>query len=175
MMVRRQRSGWIAIAGVAAALSWISMSPVFSQDRVSDEDLAALFHKVHNVMRDQRQRIHHLLDGFLLADLDLITRYAEEIERDMGRVAAEFPADPGREAEQWEAMAGLVNEARSLHNTAKARQYRQAFQHYANLTARCIACHQIRRPEARFEPPTEQAQSGRPSTPDGAMPPDTHP
>ena len=137
---------------------WLGAAPLHAEERVTDEVLRAQFGRAHGVMKDQRPRIHELMDGFLTGDMGLIQRASAEISRNMSKVGKEFPPAEGDEAELWKTMAAVADSAGRLEAEAQKGDYQAAYQQFAAMTGKCIACHQVRRDWGLFMEPTKQKQ-----------------
>lgn len=163
--MRHEKACFVSMAAAVVIMSvfWIGASSSYSQERVNDEQIEALFGRAHNVMRDQRARLRDVLDGFLLGDLEIVQEMAEQLAKDIARVNDEIPLELDNEAVQLISVGEIAKEAKKLEAAAAAGQYRVAYEHYANLVARCIACHQQRRSWGTFpeiqEPGTKLDQS----------------
>lgn len=144
-----------AVFLVLCGVLWLA-PPAGAEEQVTDEMLRAQFGKTHDVMREQRRRIQELMDGFLTGDQEAIRRNAGEISHEMSRVGKEFPPEEGEEAEVWKTMAGVTESARLLGEEAEKGDYQAAYQHFATMTAKCIACHQLRRDWGLFPEPKKQ-------------------
>lgn len=153
---RRRRLSWRAIGGVAGAC--LLLQPAFAGERVTDEEVAKLFKQSHTVMKDQRQRLHAILDGFLTGDNEAIQRYAGELAQEMEAASRLFPPQKGKEAEQWETMAELVRRAVQMKQEAARGNYGAAQQHYMAMTQQCLKCHQVQRHWGLFPEPKPPAK-----------------
>jgi hypothetical protein len=120
---------------------------------MTDEAIAAIFKRSHNVMKDQSHRIHAILDGFLAGDLGAVQRHAEELAQGMEAASRLFPPQAGKEADQWETMAGLVRHAAQMKQEAGRGNYGSAQQHFMAMTQQCLKCHQVRRNWGTFPEP----------------------
>ena len=112
---------------------------------MTDEMLNEMFGQAHDVVKDQRERLHELLDGFLTGNPELIQLYAEEIARGMKPAARTMPAREGEEDVKWDAIANIIHYAEKLKGDAAAGDYRGAYDGYARLVNQCITCHQTQR------------------------------
>ncbi|MCM8794926.1 MAG: hypothetical protein NC819_03895 [Candidatus Omnitrophica bacterium] len=133
------------------------------QQVATDETLMELFGKHHDIMKDQRQRLHNVLDGFLTADTEIIGRNAKEIAAAIGEVNEAFPPQPGQEKDVWKILSELLDSAQQLDKSISERRYSEAYQHYMVLTGKCVQCHQVRREWGKFpveEKEEEQERSG---------------
>jgi hypothetical protein len=132
----------------------------YSGERVTDAMLQEAFGRSHSVMKSQRERIHALIDGFLMGDAIAIERYAEDIGQDMTEVGRSFPPDPGQQAEIWKTMSELVEASRQLRTSAREGNHEEAYSQFAIMMSRCILCHQQRRTWGKFlEPPPSEGPS----------------
>lgn len=123
---------------------------VSADDRVTDEILSGMFGRAHTAMKDLRQHLHGALDAFLSGDAQEIQTHTGAITSAMDRVSRNYAPAPGKEAEQWQAVTEIVTSARAMETAAKRGDYQTSYQHYAQLTNRCIACHQVRRAWGTF-------------------------
>lgn len=146
-----------SLAGALVCLSGLAVLRA-AEKPVSDADIAAMFQTSHGVMKKQQARLHAILDGFLLGDLDLVQQQAEAIGKAMDEVALHVPPKAGAQAEQWTSMAKIVEEAQALRDTAQKGQYQQAYQHYTALANQCMMCHQARRDWGTFPAPKPAGQ-----------------
>lgn len=158
---RLKAAGFLILWGVLCP----ALPAAGAEEPVTDEMLRTQFNRTHDVMKEQRKRIHNLMDGFLTGDSSLIRRNAEEISRDMGRVGKEFPAAEGQEADVWKTMAGVAESAKLLGEEAGKDNYQAAYQQFASMTARCIACHQIRRDWGLFLEPKKEEKAAPAAAP----------
>ena len=128
----------------------------FSDERVTDMVILEMFGKAHSVMKDQRERLHTILDSFLMGDLTLVESNATEVAAAMEEAAVMFPTESVTETQQWKLMAAVVEQSRLLKKAAQEKDYPQAYRNFSNLMGSCIACHQIRRPWGKFPEPLPQ-------------------
>ena len=168
--MRYGRVAWILLGGVALAIGWrVVVQSVMAEEKVTDAQISERFGRTHQVMKDQQQRLSALLNAFLMGDTEAIQRYTEQIGQDMARVSQTFPPEPGKEVQQWRAMAEIMERTRALKDSAAAGQYDKAYVHFVGLTKHCMICHQVRREAGKFpqldvEPAQPTAPSvGRPS------------
>ena len=151
-------------------IGWSVLSPAQAGERVTDGQLQEMFGRSHSVMKAQRERLHGLLDGFLMGDAVAIERYADEIGTDMADVGREFPPDPGQQAEIWKTMSELVEASRQLRTNAHEGNHQEAYQQLAVMVSRCILCHQQRRTWGKFLEPeaTPGGDEGAPASTGGS-------
>jgi len=150
----RSGSGWAIVSGaivVSVAVGWFASA----QPSTPEEELAQAFaservQETHAIMTRQHERIHALLDGFLLGDLESVNRFADEIASDMNQVPLAFPPEPGREEAQWDAMTKIIDYAERIRSQAAIGKYEQAHQQFAEMTRQCMRCHQARRTWGTF-------------------------
>lgn len=149
--MRTARRG-VAVAVLFAALAVCVFRAGAESQRLTDDQVASSrFTAGHRVIAQQRNHLQALLDAFLTGDGKAIGRHSEAVAKDMADVARTFPpGDPEQASGSWRAMAEIVEESRRMAAAAKAGDYRAAYASYANLTARCIECHQLRRSLGAF-------------------------
>lgn len=156
---------WGLLGIVACAVGWLALGEFgYSGERVTDAMLQEAFGRSHSVMKSQRERMHALIDGFLMGDAIAIERYAEEIGQDMTEVGRSFPPDPGQQAEIWKTMSELVEASRQLRTNAREGKHEEAYSQFAVMMSRCILCHQQRRTWGKFLEPQPSAPAGGPTS-----------
>ncbi len=153
---------WGLLGAVTCAVGWFVLGESgYSGERVTDTMLQEAFGRSHSVMKSQRERMHALIDGFLMGDAVAIERSAEEIGQDMADVGREFPPDASQQGEIWKTMSELVEASRQLRTSAREGNHQEAYQQFAVMMSRCILCHQQRRAWGKFlEPQASQGPSG---------------
>ena len=151
----------VVIQVMLGMLGWTWMSYAHAAERVTDTQLQEMFGRSHSVMKAQRERLHGLMDGFLMGDTSAIERYADEIGQDMADVGREFPPDPGQQGDIWKTMSELMEASRQLRTSVHEGNHQEAYQHLAVMMSRCILCHQQRRTWGKFlEPQPAQSTEG---------------
>lgn len=157
MRMPKWRTAWMLIVTV---MGWcVGVAPCHAGEVITNETIRRASGAAHGVMKEQRQRIRDLLDGFLVGDLRAIRAQAETIANAMSRVEREFPPGEGQEAAQWRRLVNVIEQAHVVSTTARDGNYQQAYLYFSAMIGQCIECHQGRRPwgvfPAREEPRKE--------------------
>lgn len=148
------KARWGVAVLLAALAVWVFRAGAEPQRLTDDQVASGRFTAGHRVMAQQRDHLQALLNAFLTGDSEAIGAHSEAVAKDMTDVARTFPpGDPEQASGSWRAMAEIVEESRQMAAAAKAGDYRMAYTSYANLTARCIECHQLRRSVGVFPRP----------------------
>ena len=109
------------------------------------------FRKSHSVMTDNQNRLHSLLNAFLIGDLDSVKTLASEISNSLSRVIAFLPEDDSElQTEGWQAIAEVSNQAKEIEKSVGEEDFVGAYNHYAQLSFQCIKCHQTSRSWGKF-------------------------
>lgn len=156
------------VVGMCLVALMASMQVAWSKDRVTDEMLSGTFGRAHTVMKGLGRHLHGVLDGLLTGDTGHIQQHASAITGDMEKVNRAYMPESGREAEQWQAVTDILTSARAMEVATKKGDYKMSYQYYAQLTSRCMACHQLRRAWGTFDEPqapASQAPSAEPISP----------
>lgn len=152
----KKRLAWLSAVGLACVVAgWVAGYLAAEEERVTDEVIAKAMHQSHSVMEKQQDRLHRLMDAFLTGDDESIRRISQELGQEMQSISVLFPPKKDREAAEWKAMTEIITQAGLLQQKAKAGKYAEAYDHFALLTKRCIACHQVRRNWGTFPEPHE--------------------
>lgn len=148
------RIGLLAIIALAAiGGGWISVRPVRAVERVTDEEIRKLFGKQHTLMEGERRSLESLLGAFLNGDRDAINHFSDKIVKDMSKISTRYPPDNRQQAAEWQAMADIITQAGLMHSKVEAGLFDEAYDHFAVMTKRCVACHQVRRTWGLFKEP----------------------
>lgn len=149
-----KRSRLIAIASLIALGGWwVSIQPLYSGERITDAAIQEMFGSHHRVMQQQEENIQALLGAFINGDTESIKRLAATIAGSMNEVAVLYKPDPRQQSAVWQSMVDITTQASLLQSKVEAGLYDQAYDHFAVMTKRCIACHQVRRTWGVFEEP----------------------
>lgn len=170
---------WILAAVVASLTGWLASMESYSADRpvvftneMIPKSQIKSYNNVHGAMRDQSERIHSLMDGFLKGDVQVIQEHAEEISNAISQAIRDYPPPAGQESAQWKIMVGVTEQAQLMLKTSQEGNYKQSYLHFATMTNQCIECHQMRRswgvlPTPPPPPPQETpAQTPTPAKPE---------
>lgn len=160
---------FLSITAVAAFLAVIvpgaakEKSVVYTDDMIHEAFKSSPNIKsAHEVMIAQRERLHLLLDAFLLGDTEGVSKYAREISTAVGEIHLDDPLSSEKQAAVWEAMSQIIVEAAELQKEIDRVQYGNAYHHYARLSAQCIQCHQVARSWGVFPQPPESEADPEP-------------
>jgi hypothetical protein len=132
---------------VAAAQKIVYTEDMIRQMFADPEEASA-----HDIMMRQRARLRELQDAFLLGDAKSIEVSADHIAKDMAKLPKALKPEKDT-TETWRAMTEIVSRAEDMKRSIELKEYRAAYEHYANLQGQCVRCHQAVRDWGMFEEP----------------------
>lgn len=139
--------------------------PSFAENRVfTNEDVRQLFEKSedfkksHSVMKQQRERLKAILNGFLVGDTQTINEKSDELLQAMKEVIAGYPPSGEKESAAWQSMADIVNETYLMKEEASKNDYNKAYVHFSHISRSCIQCHQVVREWGKLPEPAPPAE-----------------
>ena len=121
-----------------------------SGEAVKDDFARSAYLKnMHTVMMGQRENLRSVLDAFLAGDTEGVAMGAEEIYRASESIDVSQQArEKDVEEEVWLAMMRSASHAQQMRDAARAKDLESAYEQYYELTAQCMACHQVVRDSA---------------------------
>ena len=144
------------VFAVCLVITSLAIPPSLAQEAVTNDQLYAMLgSQAHNLMRDQRERLVQILEGFLNGDWTSIRRALRRIDRDIQKIASQYKPIPGKEDDRMIAIIAIKQHAAMLDFEARRENFAAAFSYFNAMTQECIACHQAQRQWGVFE--TEDA------------------
>ncbi|MBI5024141.1 MAG: hypothetical protein HZC18_03975 [Candidatus Omnitrophica bacterium] len=147
--------------------------PAMAGDKaVTNEDVYKLlnessgFKKSHSVMSRQQEKLTAILDGFLTGDTGNIGKESDEFLNDMRQLLQTYPPDEKSETGAWKSTAKIVEEMHLMKEEISKNDYNKAYEHFANITASCIQCHQAARQWGKFPQPAAPPPAKDDTSPD---------
>lgn len=180
---------WILTFVVVAVVGWLARvesyptgkQVVFTNEMIprtqnKTSDVVVIGLDAHGAMKDQEERIHTLMSGFVRGDPKVIQEQTGLISGAVGQAIKDYPPPTGQESFQWKLMVAVTEQAHLMTKTAKEGNFRQAYIHFVAMTDQCIGCHQLRRSWGVLPtpPPQEPAKAATPQ-PAPAEPPVVQP
>ncbi|MCM8794927.1 MAG: hypothetical protein NC819_03900 [Candidatus Omnitrophica bacterium] len=123
-----------------------------------DPAMEEAFEKAHGVMRDQKNQMARIADGFFEGDAGAIRRGAGRLGQDMAEIRGLMPANADPDAFAWRAVSEITQQSQLLERNAVEGNYTEAFDNFTAIMRQCIECHQAHRYYGTFPDPAEEIQ-----------------
>lgn len=150
----------------------LSQSAIADDKVVTNEDVYKLlnessgFKKSHSVMSQQQKKLTTILDGFLTGDTGDIAQASDGLLNDMRQLLQTYPPNEKSEASAWKSTAKIVEETHLMKEEISKDDYNKAYEHFVNITASCIQCHQAARQWGKFPQPVAPPPAQDDTSPD---------
>ncbi len=147
----------------------ISQPAIAANKAFTNEDIYHLlgeskeFKNSLSVMTQQRERMNTILNAFLLGDTKTINEKSDEILANMDQIIKTQAITHGNESRVWQSVTEIVKETHLLKEETSKNNYEKAYEHFSNIAAGCIQCHQAVREWNKF--PTPESQERKAASP----------
>ncbi|MDP3920524.1 MAG: hypothetical protein Q8R76_06945 [Candidatus Omnitrophota bacterium] len=131
---------------ICLLVAGLAVPPSRAQEMVTNEKLYAMLgNQAHSLMRDQRQRLRQILEGFLSGDWTRIQRALHRMNQDIDKIASQYKPVLGKEDDRINAIMAIKEHAKMLEHEAAQGNFEASFSHFTAMTQQCVQCHQAQR------------------------------